>query len=147
MTMQHNLGALELSTAAVLHDGALEQAAMNPNPPSIIPYCRHIDDAGLEQAASTAQPQTMLAQPWCRHIEDSRLEQAAASAQPYTSPVNFACRHIDNDGALEAAAANPQPFTAPPMCHHIEDGAVEAVGMKYEMGPKTIIIPGHPRCL
>jgi hypothetical protein len=129
MTLQTNLGALEFNGVIVDSDAALERiASAGPTTMGGCPtlMCRHSDDGALESAGARAdmQPQTMMAQPWCRHIDDSRLEQAATgSAQPYTSPMNTACRHIDSDGALEA------------------------VGLEYEMGPKTIIIPGHPRCL
>jgi hypothetical protein len=58
---------------------------------------------------------------------DGALEAAGGGSNPFSLPPM--CPRID-DGAFEAAVAGPQgPFTSPAMCHHIEDGSLEATGL------------------
>lgn len=54
-----------------------------------------------------------------------------------------------NDVALERAATSANPMTANhhPLCHHIDDGALEEAGLEMQPKPKTIIFPGQRGCL
>lgn len=58
MDLSARLGALEFTATAVAQN-----------------------DGVLEQTGASAQPQT-IAQPWCHHIGDGALEQAALQMQP-----------------------------------------------------------------
>jgi hypothetical protein len=65
------------------------------------------DDAMLEQSGKVAMspmPTSPLVPPCGRHIDDATLEQAMTAGPTPTSPFSPMCHHID-DGALEQAGA------------------------------------------